>query len=323
MTVPRQAKCKSGRLGNASNGNTFAPYHYLPVSDNMRDWELYVTGLGQQTYAPGEPYPKVGHPSLYHFDWREGRVLPEYSVILITSGAGEYQFRNSPLRKCHAGDALFIAPGQWHRYRPLPATGWTELWMCVGGEYLHRLRSRGVSFQQPHVKLGDNFTRTRDALIELLASVRERLNHNNPRLTAKALEVIASIADTDDGQIPPPGVEGASDPRVVNAIQFIWDNSHRSLHISDVAAVVGASPRTLERQFAAAHSRSVRAEIEWSRYVRARRLLHDSSLPIKEIAYACGFGDPRRMIDVFRRQEGVLPSHIRAMKAAGSLPGAR
>jgi len=55
----------------------------------------------------------------------------------------------------------------------------------------------------------------------------------------------------------------------------------------------------------------------------ARRLLHDSSLPIKEIAYACGFGDPRPMIDMFRRQEGILPSQIRTLMAANTVPNAR
>ena len=314
MTVPRQAKGMPERLVDAASRGVSAPFHYLPVDDNIRAWELYVTGVGQQSYAPGEPYPKAGHPSLYHFNWREGRVLPEYSVILITSGAGEFQFRNSPPAKCVAGDALLIAPGQWHRYRPLPAAGWTELWMCVSGEYLHRLRRRGAHFRQPHVPLGAHFAGTRDALLDLLASVRGQLNHNSPRLTAKALEVVAWVAEAGGCRIRPPETCGTSDPRVNDAIEFIWNNSHRAIHISDVAAAAGVLPRTLERRFAANHSRTLRAEIEWSRYARARRLLLDSSLPIKEIAYACGFGDPRRMIDVFRRQEGVSPSQIRALR---------
>lgn len=318
MTVPRQAKGTPERLADPTSGDVFAPFHYLPVDDNIRAWELYVTGVGQQSYAPGEPYPKAGHPSLYHFNWREGRVLPEYSFILITSGAGEFQFRNSAPGKCVAGDALLIAPGQWHRYRPLPDTGWTELWMCVSGEYMHRLRRRLANLRHAHVPLGAHFAGTRDALLDLVASVRGQLNHNSPRLTAKALEIIARVAEVDSGQIRPLETCETSDPCVNDAIGFIWNNSHRAIRICDVAAAAGVLPRTLERKFAAAYSRTVRAEIEWSRYVRARRLLHDSSLPLKEIAYDCGFGDPRRMIDVFRRLEGMAPSQIRALRTSNA-----
>ncbi|MCX6895291.1 MAG: helix-turn-helix domain-containing protein [Verrucomicrobia bacterium] len=315
MAVSRQPKIRPKPATSAAGKNAGAPFHYLPVGDSVRAWELYVTGVGLQTYAPGEAYPKAGHPSLYDFNWREGRILPEHTIILITDGAGEFEFRNLPLTKCTAGDALLIAPGQWHRYRPLPATGWTELWMCVGGEYLHRLRSRGVNFMKPHVSLGEHFPETRAALLALLDSARKKSNHNNPLLTAKALEVIARIAEAGGRQTPAADKPEAADPRVRDAIEFIWNNSHRALRIGDVAAAAGLLPRTLERQFAASHSRTVRAEIEWSRCARARRLLHDTKLPIKEIAYACGFGDPRRMIDVFRRREGVSPSHIRARTA--------
>jgi hypothetical protein len=81
----------------------------------MRAWDLYVTGVGQESYAPGSRYPEEGHPAIYNFDWRTGRILPEYAMVLILAGCGEFEFRNQPLTDCGAGDVLLIAPGQWHR----------------------------------------------------------------------------------------------------------------------------------------------------------------------------------------------------------------
>jgi quercetin dioxygenase-like cupin family protein len=31
------------------------------------------------------------------------------------------------------GDAFFLVPGQWHRHRPLPDTGWTLCWISFNG----------------------------------------------------------------------------------------------------------------------------------------------------------------------------------------------
>jgi AraC-like DNA-binding protein len=311
MTGLRQRDERQKQPRGTHVANSAGSYYYLPVGDGIRSWDFYVTSVGSQTYLAGDVYPKSGHPSLYDFDWRKGRTLPEYAVVLITEGKGEYEFRNLPLSTCSAEDALLIAPGQWHRYHPLPRTGWTELWMCAGGEYLHRLRNRKLVFTKSSVSLGTRFGDARRALLELLAAVGRNPNHNGPLFTAKALEIIALIAEVSTEPISASEKYEVNDPDVSNAIEFIWNNSHRPIRIHDVAMSVSLQARTLERRFAACHCRGVREEIEWSRYFRARHLLRDTRLPIKEIAYSCGFGDPRRMIEVFRRRESCSPNEVR------------
>ncbi|PTX95657.1 helix-turn-helix domain-containing protein [Opitutus sp. ER46] len=291
--------------------------HYLPVGDAIRGWELYVTSVGAQDYARNEGYPRPGHPSLYDFDWRKGRTLPDYALVLVTRGRGEYEFRNLPKRECGPGDVLLMAPGQWHRYRPLPATGWTERWLCLGGEYLQRLRRRGLVFTRPCVALGERLGAARAAWEALLAKARAEPEQNGPELTALALRVLALVAAATEAELARTVSERvpAADPDVAKALEFVRNNSHRPIRIADVARAVGLHARTLERRFAAQHPRGVRAEIECSRYARAKRLLKDTRMPIKEIAYACGFGDPRRMIEIFRRREARAPREVRAQAA--------
>ena len=65
-------------------------HHYLPVNDEAMHWGLYVTGAGRAHILAQQVYPPPGHPSLYRFDWRRGRTLPEFQILLITDGRGVF-----------------------------------------------------------------------------------------------------------------------------------------------------------------------------------------------------------------------------------------
>jgi len=69
-------------------------FHYLPVNEETMSWGIYVTGAGRSVIRPGEKYPPSGHPTLYQFDWSRGRTLPEFQLVLITDGAGEFGRRH-------------------------------------------------------------------------------------------------------------------------------------------------------------------------------------------------------------------------------------
>ena len=257
-------------------------------------------------------YPAKGHPTMYDFEWRTGRVLPEYLMILITEGGGEYEFRNIDKAHCVPGDVLLICPGQWHRYRPLPKTGWAELWIGLGGEYLHRLRRKDVIFTKPCVSLAGHFTPVHDCFRRMMdVVVRDGGSCNHPLLTVAAMEIIVMIAEVAGSSKMESLSNKSVDPRLANAIEFIWTSSHRPIRIRDVAQAAGMIPRTLERYFKVAHPRRVREEIELSRIFRARNLLRQTKMSAKEIAYTCGFGNSRQMIEVFHRLEKVTPSEYR------------
>jgi transcriptional regulator GlxA family with amidase domain len=75
--------------------------------------------------------------------------------------------------------------------------------------------------------------------------------------------------------------------------------------------------RTLERRFAEVVGRSPRQELEWLRVQRARKLLEETRRPIKEIAYQCGFREPRGLIRACHRWLGVVPGKLREESSSG------
>ena len=70
-------------------------YHYLPVSDTVMKWGIYLTGCGRGEIPSGQHYPPPGHPTLYSFQYDRGRILPEFQMILITDGKGVFESSNT------------------------------------------------------------------------------------------------------------------------------------------------------------------------------------------------------------------------------------
>ncbi len=89
-------------------------------------------------------------------------------------------------------------------------------------------------------------------------------------------------------------------------------------HIGDpfsverLAMIAGASPRNLARLFVKEAGMTPHEFVERARVDVARNLLEGTGLPLKAIAYDCGFGTTDRMRLVFTRRLGVTPAHYRA-----------
>lgn len=103
-------------------------------------------------------------------------------------------------------------------------------------------------------------------------------------------------------------------PVVAAALAFIAANSHRRIGPGDVAAAVGAEPRTLQNYFRDAIQRPIATEIRRVRIERAKRELTRSDRQLDAIARDVGFGNIQRLYEVFRRELGVSPGEYRKQR---------
>ena len=85
-----------------------------------------------------------------------------------------------------------------------------------------------------------------------------------------------------------------------------------SFSVAQLAAIAGSSPRNLARLFVKEAGMTPHQFVERARVDVARNLLEGTGLPLKAIAYDCGFGTADRMRLVFTRRLGVTPAHYRA-----------
>ena len=108
-------------------------FKYLIVNDMDRKFGLWVNTVGYQSIPPDSPYPLKEHPSGYFFNAEKGRVLREYQLVYITKGRGLFSSDSTSEKQVCKGRLMVLFPGQWHTYRPLRQTGWTEYYIGFEG----------------------------------------------------------------------------------------------------------------------------------------------------------------------------------------------
>ncbi len=125
--------------------------------------------------------------------------------------------------------------------------------------------------------------------------------------------------------IPPSGVIArdstdffaVEDEFVALAMRFIERNSGADVNVDSVAKAVGVSRRTLERRFRDSTGRSIAQELRRLRLMKAKRLLAETDLLVKQIAHETGFRNSARLHEVFVREEGTTPGAYRQSAKAG------
>lgn len=284
-------------------------FEYLPVSDEYISWGLYVTGAGEGLIPPHREYPPQDHPALYSFKWQDGRTLPEYTIVYITEGAGTFESKPTGKMQIKAGTVFLLFPDIWHTYRPDPEIGWREYWVALNGKYLYHLAEQGIISPKNAVLYTGVEKSVLDPFKRLLCSVKAKPTENSLMLSVLCLEILVATIQAAD--IEPVSQHAAApaynDPLVNDAIELIWSHSHRKISVSAIAGALSTTRRTLIRRFNRAAGRTVSQEITRCRVERAKRLLRETNIPIKQIAFKVGFSSPERMSKVFRRELNTSP----------------
>jgi AraC-like DNA-binding protein len=294
-------------------------FHYLPVNEETMTWGMYVTGAGRVVIRPGERYPPSGHPTLYQFDWARGRTLPEFQIVLLTDGAGEFESEATGSVQFEDAALIFLFPGVWHRYRPRANVGWTERWMSFNGELLHRLLDTRLFGPRLSVSSPHDSKRLVEDFDQMLKAIHSHTVSHPLVLTFQALKIISDavahrIEDAlNTGVVPKDSSMNyyTDDPVVQRAVELIWTHSHYPMSVNDIARQLPVTRRTLDRRFVEATGHSVLEEINACRLIRAKRLLAETDLPVKTVAHLAGFSSTERMRVAFVDREGISPTIFR------------
>lgn len=119
----------------------------------------------------------------------------------------------------------------------------------------------------------------------------------------------AQFSEALDSQDEPP-------PRLRGVSAFVREHLAQALPVERLARGVGMSPRSLSRWCREHLDESPAELVRRLRLDEARRLLEETSLPLKEITARTGLGDASTLWRVFTRQLGVTPAAYRDRFAA-------
>ena len=291
--------------------------HYLPVSDTIMQWGLYLTGAGIASVPGGTDYPPKGRPGVYDFRWETGRTLPEFQIFFITDGHGIFESEQTGKVVIQPNSIMMLFPGIWHRYMPDKQTGWTERWVLLNGGIPLYLKEVGYLDPNKAVCKIDEPTKLISIFDRLINSIHENPTENTILTSLNATPLISEVIKKTGGNVSPEvgsvdeNITATDDSLVASALDIIWTRSHHTISVDHLLSQLPTTRRTLERRFKKACGHSIHDEIMQCRLGRATRLLHETELPIKTIAYLSGFGHPERMRYAFENSFGQTPSAFR------------
>jgi AraC-like DNA-binding protein len=280
---------------------------YLPPAPGAELWGLVVTGAGYCRSLPGQAYPPERHPDDHMYEWDRGRVLPCFQILGLLEGSGELESSTRPPQRLVADSAFLIAPGQWHRFRPNPKTGWIEIWIEFQGLVPNALSGAGQLGEALVVRTGVGSSGLWVAMDAVLQRVRNALPGVNPSLATLALEALAAWNRV--------GQEGKEEPAMTQALSAaveILNRDYRTpVNLPALAKRVGISYSAFRHAF---RKHTGFAPWQYVRHLRlayARHRLAISADSLIDLADALGFSSPYHLSTAFRKEFGHSPSQWR------------
>ena len=216
---------------------------------------------------------------------------------------------------CRPGDLSLLTRSQqshWH---------WTEdidvSHIYLSGDLMSRVASDVMERSVAEVRLHD-LLRTEDPVLAHIADAitQEAQQHGvggalyvealGVQLAVHLLRRYASVAVREavaQGGLSPSQVRGLR--------EFIDEHLHDTISLDGLAAVAGLGVWTFSRRFRETFGRAPHAFVVDQRVERARRLLSQGALAVKEVSATCGFADQAHMTRVLRARLGITPAQLR------------
>jgi AraC-like DNA-binding protein len=284
-------------------------FAYFPASERDRQWGLYVSGVGSTHVPPfARNYPLRVHPTDYMYAWKTGRVLHEYQVLYIARGEGTFESKQGGTCTVPAGSVMLVFPGEWHRYRPRKESGWDECWVSFGGDYVDHLVQQGFFLPENPVL----HTGVDEAIQHAYRDLMDRARHEPvgyQQLNAASVHeilaaVLAAMRRQRDGS-------GHSAEIVRRAKALLEEKVEGRVSIARLAGSLSMSAEHLRRLFREHLGMSPHQYYLQLKVHRARQLLHETTLTVKQIALRLGFESPFHFSKAFKQRTGTSPTQWR------------
>jgi LacI family transcriptional regulator len=101
------------------------------------------------------------------------------------------------------------------------------------------------------------------------------------------------------------------DPKVAQAMTFIRERASEGIKVPHVVSAVAISRSGLETRFASVLGYSIRTAIRHTQLERARRLVTETDIPLKQVASETGFRSVQHMTTLFVKAFGQSPGRHR------------
>jgi AraC family transcriptional activator of pobA len=248
------------------------------------------------------------------FRW-ERHQHREFELILLERGPYRARIGDDGVR-LEAGDALVVAPGDWHEDEIGRGARYAALNLSLGEPGLP-----GPAAFAPGGRAGLRLAAGAAAgLAGILAGLRRDAAESGP-LAAAALDAATGevfwrcLRALPEGALQPPFVEG--DPFALRLRQLFQAHLRQPADVARLAAEAGMSTRSFDRACRTALGLPPAKALLHHRLEVAAGLLRGTSTYVQRIAAELGFANPFHFSRAFKRRYGQAPAGYRDAPPAG------
>jgi len=278
--------------------------HYLPYSEEDEKLGMLCTTAGSTLVQPGGIYPphRSEHPALFR-PVTEGRILPEFQMIYVSSGEGVFN-SGGVTYQVKPGSLMLVLPGIKHSYKPLIETGWHEYWVGFKGAYFSGLIEEGrFSPEQVFFEVG-----LYDSILSLFNLIFDEVRTQRPLYQMKAcaaiLSLIAEVLTRERRSDQPNSYQ-----QTVEKAKYLMESKiFNAINLSAISDELGISTSRLNEIFKTYTSMTPYQYYIHIKIHRAESFLEQEELSVKEVAYKMGFDDQYYFSRLFKNKTGISPS---------------
>ena len=283
-------------------------FKYLLVNDRDRVFGININTVGFQPIPPDTAYPSTDHPKSYYFNPCKGRVLTEYQIIYISKGKGTFTSESTKKTIVKKGQIILLFPGQWHTYCPSNETGWNEYYIGFEGPIIDNLMKN--EFISPNnqildVGVSEEFVTLYSSAIQVAKYERKTVQQYLAGIVLHLIGMVLSYSQDKN-------IEQNNSGELIERAKIIMnENINRQINIQGIATNLGTSYSWFRKEFKEYTGFSPAQYFQELKLRKAKELLSETDLSIKEIAFKLDFSSYEYFLSFFRKKVGVTPSEYR------------
>lgn len=277
------------------------------IDDHRLNFGLTVNSVGYKALLPEADTQRSGTNKDYRFHFKKGRVADEFKLIYITKGVGYVRFENKDELEIHKGMILMIQPNQKYQYYHLKENEWKEFFIRFEADALYHqlIRSLFVNeYQVVDVGFNEELVRLFQRSVDV---VRNGLKSSQVYLSGILLHILGLIiAETKNS------VMEKREKQIIEQAKILMnEHIYDDISAPQVAESLNLSYITFRKNFKKYTGHSPAKYISDLKIEKARELLTETNLSVKEIAFSLQFSSTNHFSTVFKKATGLTPQQIR------------
>lgn len=283
-------------------------FKYLLVNERDKLFGININTVGFQPIPPDTIYPSTGHPKSYYFYPCKGRILTEYQILYISKGKGTFTSESTKKTNIMKGQIILLFPGQWHTYCPSNDTGWNEYYIGFEGPIIDDLvKNEFISPNNQILDVGVNeeFVTLYSKAIQVAKNERKT---DQQYLAGIVLHLLGMVISYSQNKT----IELNNSGEIIERAKIIMnENIHRQINIQEIATNLGTSYSWFRKEFKEYTGFAPAQYFQELKLRKAKELLTETNLSIKEVAYELDFSSYEYFLSFFKKKVGVTPSEYR------------